>query len=65
MTFLDLTRCTTLKVCGFLIFDDRSLKFSGMALQGLGKFVDNMIWFDFCFTALRHILGYFGRGQLT
>ena len=23
------------------------------------------IWFGFCFTALRHILGHFGRGQLT
>ena len=23
------------------------------------------IWFDFCFTALQHILGHFGRGQLT
>ena len=23
------------------------------------------IWFDFCFTALRHILGHFGHGQLT
>ena len=22
-------------------------------------------WVDFCFTALRHILGHFGRGQLT
>ena len=22
-------------------------------------------WFDFCFTALQHILGNFGRGQLT
>ena len=22
-------------------------------------------WFDFCFMALRHILGHFGRGQLT
>ena len=22
-------------------------------------------WFDFCFTAIRHILGHFGRGQLT
>ena len=22
-------------------------------------------WFDFCFTALQHILGHFGRGQLT
>ena len=21
--------------------------------------------FDFCFTALQHILGHFGRGQLT
>ena len=24
-----------------------------------------LVWFDFCFTALRHILGNFGRGQLT
>ena len=24
-----------------------------------------LVWFDFCFTALRHILGHFGRGQLT
>ena len=24
-----------------------------------------IIWFDFCFTALQHILGHFGRGQLT
>ena len=23
------------------------------------------IWFDFCFTALQHILGHFGHGQLT
>ena len=23
-----------------------------------------MIWFDFCFTALQHILGHFERGQL-
>ena len=22
-------------------------------------------WFDFCFTAFQHILGHFGRGQLT
>ena len=22
-------------------------------------------WFDFCFTALQHILGLFGRGQFT
>ena len=22
-------------------------------------------WFDFCFTALQHILGHFGRRQLT
>ena len=22
-------------------------------------------WFDFCFTALQHILGHIGRGQLT
>ena len=24
-----------------------------------------LVLFDFCFTALRHILGHFGRGQLT
>ena len=24
-----------------------------------------VIWFEFCFTALQHILGHFGRGQLT
>ena len=23
------------------------------------------IWFDFCFTALQHILGHFGRAQLS
>ena len=23
-----------------------------------------LVWFDFCFTALQHILGHFGRGQL-
>ena len=23
------------------------------------------VWFDFCFTALQHILGHFGHGQLT
>ena len=25
----------------------------------------DLVWFDFCFTALQNILGYFGRGQLT
>ena len=24
-----------------------------------------LVWFDFCFTALQHILGHFGRGQLA
>ena len=24
-----------------------------------------LVWFDFCFTALQHILGHFGHGQLT
>ena len=27
--------------------------------------VEDLVWFDFCFTALQHILGHFGRGQLT
>ena len=26
---------------------------------------DLFFWFDFCFTALQHTLGHFGRGQLT
>ena len=26
---------------------------------------DNLVWFDLCFTALQHILGHFGRGQLA
>ena len=25
----------------------------------------DLVWFDFCFTALQYILGHFGRGQLT
>ena len=33
--------------------NDESIKYLGV------------VWFDFCFTALRHILGHFGRGQLT
>ena len=24
----------------------------------------NLVWFDFCFMALQHILGHFGQGQL-
>ena len=28
--------------------------------ESLGK----QFWFDFCFMALQHILGNFGRGQL-
>ena len=27
--------------------------------------ISKLIWFDFCFTALQHILGHFGGGQLT
>ena len=29
------------------------------------KVLDRRFGFDFCFTALQHILGHFGRGQLT
>ena len=32
---------------------------------GYGSPLSENFWFDFCFTALRHILGHFGRGQLT
>ena len=28
-------------------------------------FMLSLIWFDFSFTALQHILGHFGHGQLT
>ena len=28
------------------------------------KVVVALVWFDFCITALQHILGHFGRGQL-
>ena len=32
----------------------------------LGNKLKNIeVWFDFCFTALQHILGHFGRDQLT
>ena len=39
-------------------------------LQHINPFIPSilflvLVWFDFCFTALRHILGHFGRGQLT
>ena len=27
-------------------------------------FIVIWFWFDFCFTALQHILGHFGRGEL-
>ena len=35
--------------------------------EGTEAFLVNndLVWFDFCFTALRHILGHFERGQLT
>ena len=50
--------------------------FSGTTVPRILKFVTNVgydllycakvwFWFDFCFTALRHILGHFRRGQLT
>ena len=26
--------------------------------------VSSLVWFDFCLTALQHILGHFGCGQL-
>ena len=29
------------------------------------RFGSTRLWFDFCFTALQHILGHFRRGQLT
>ena len=33
-------------------------------VQHLCCLLPRYIWFDFCFTALQHILGHFGRGQL-
>ena len=31
----------------------------------MGRSKESRVCFDFCFTALQHILGHFGRGQLT
>ena len=28
-------------------------------------FYGYLVWFEFCFTALQHILGHFGHGQST
>ena len=38
-----------------------------LVLSCRGSTIDQVIkvWFDFCFTALQHILGHFGHGQLT
>ena len=33
-------------------------------VQGGGGWDGKVYWFDFCFTALQHILDHFGRGQL-
>ena len=38
-------------------------KFSNFALF-LTHDDDDLVWFDFCFMALQHILGHFGRSQL-
>ena len=44
---------------------------SGVCEQGAagqckaGRWWMGWFWFDFCFTALQHILDHFGRGQLT
>ena len=38
---------------------DRSLRWAHTHFVGFGWF-----WFDFCFTALQHILGHFERGKL-
>ena len=42
------------------VFDTKIQGYNG----SMGPF-EAWFWFDFCFTALRHILGHFGRGQLT
>ena len=39
-----------------------ALLFDNMEIAKGGR---KSFWFDFCFTALQHILGHFGRGQLT
>ena len=38
--------------------------FKGKVDYFIGKRQNVTFWFDFCFTALQHILGHFGRGQL-
>ena len=53
----------------FVFFKDRSHRV-GKVHTGRGPKPNRkhrdiiVIWFDFCFTALRHILGHFGCGQL-
>ena len=37
----------------------QSIRFTSLSVP-----LTHIIWFDFCFTALLHILGHFGRGQL-
>ena len=35
-----------------------------MGIGGIGSLIKkSLVWFDFYFAALEHILGHFGRGQ--
>ena len=49
--------CQTLRLLPYFMFTNSES--SGETVQMF------LIWFDFCFTALQHILGHFGRGHLT
>ena len=48
----------------------KRLQYQFMEIKSIGhrlhsRATDEGFWFDFCFTAIQHILGHFGRGQLT
>ena len=42
--------------------DGRNLTFARMTENEASRTIIDMFWFDFCFTALQHILDHFGRG---
>ena len=54
------------KIChDGMLKDTNSLDGAHLMLALSSRCYLTCFWFDFCFTALQHILGHFGRGQLT
>ena len=48
----------------YLYKRDRNTVIWLVDISSMGYSMPNLIWFDFCFTALQHILSHFGHGQL-